>query len=165
MKQPREIKKVRGVFEKVSGSGIWWIQYFDSDGRRRREKAGTRSNAIDLVRKRKTEVLSGKKLPEKIRTRVVRFEELAMDAETYCQANNQGQQFDLYRIGRLKKEFGNRPAAIPIDDLRKWFGEQEWANATHNRYKTTLSLIYRLGGEWQGAIESREAAQAQDGRQ
>jgi integrase len=156
MKQPREIKKVRGVFEKAAGSGIWWIQYFDADGRRRREKAGTRSNAIDLVRKRKTEVLSGKKLPEKIRARVVRFEELAEDAETYCKANNQGQQFDLYRIGRLKEEFGSRPATIPIEDLRKWFGEQEWENATHNRYKTTLSLIYRLGTE-NGKVQSNPA--------
>jgi site-specific recombinase XerD len=152
----KDIKKVRGVFEKVPGSGIWWIQYFDSDGRRRREKAGTRSNAIDLVRKRKTEALSGKKLPEKIRTRVVRFEELATDAEKYCKANNQGQQFDLYRIGRLKDEFGNRPAAIPIEDLRKWFGEQKWENATHNRYKTTLSLIYRLGME-NGKAQSNPA--------
>lgn len=49
--------------------------------------------------------------------------------------------------GALKGEFENRPAAIPIDDLRKWFGEQKWENATHNRYKTTLSLIFRLGVE------------------
>ncbi len=32
-------KNTRGVFEKVKGSGVWWICYFDSDGRRRREKA------------------------------------------------------------------------------------------------------------------------------
>jgi site-specific recombinase XerD len=155
-KRQRTLKKIRGVYEKVAGSGEWWIQHFDSDGRRRREKAGTRSNAIDLVRKRKTEALSGKKLPEKIRARVVRFEELATDAETYCKANNQGQQFDLYRIGRLKKEFGNRPANIPIEDLRKWFGEQSWENATHNRYKTMLSLVYRLGIE-NGKVQSNPA--------
>lgn len=56
-------------------------------------------------------------------------------------------QFKLYEHRRLKGEFENRPAAIPIDDLRRWFGEQKWENATHNRYKTTLSLIYRLGVE------------------
>ena len=121
------------------GFSVWMLMEGDA------RKLGTLSNAIDLVRKRKTEVLSGKKLPEKIRTRVVRFEELAKDAENYCKANNQGQQFDLYRIGRLNEEFGNQPAAIPIGDLRKWFGEQEWENATHNRYKTTISLIHRLG--------------------
>jgi integrase len=143
----REIKKVRGVFERPPGSGVWWVQYFDSEGRWRREKAGTRGNAIDLVEKRRTEALTAKKLPEKLRARVVRFDELAEDAETYCKEHNRGQQFDLYRIGRLKEQFGNRPAGIPIEDFRKWFAEQEWEDATYNRYKTTLSLIYRLGTE------------------
>jgi integrase len=152
----KEIKKVRGVFEKIPGSGVWWIQYFDADGQRRREKAGTRSDAILLVQKRRTEVLSGKKLPEKLRVRVVRFSELAEDAEMYCKANNQGQQFDLYRIGRRRAEFGSRPGLIPIKELRSWFAEQEWENATHNRYKTTLSLIYRLGME-QGKVQANPA--------
>jgi hypothetical protein len=119
----KEIKKIRVVFEKIPGSGVWWIQYFDAEGRRRREKAGTRSNAILLVQKRRTEILSGKKLPERLRLRVVRFSELAEDAEKYCKANNQGQQFDLYRIGRLRAEFGSRPGLIPIKELRNWFDE------------------------------------------
>jgi integrase len=152
----RTAKKVRGVFEKVLGSGIWWIQYFDSEGRRRREKAGTKGNAKDLYQKRKTEALTGKKLPEKLRARVVRFSELADDAETYCKEHNRGQQFDIYRIGRLKEEFGNRPAMIPIEDFRKWFSEQEWEDATYNRYKTTLSLIFRLGME-NGKVKSNPA--------
>jgi integrase len=141
------VKKIRGVFEKEPGSGIWWIQFFDADGRRRREKVGSRGNAIDLYRKRKTEVLTGKKLPEKLRSRVVRFSELAADAEAYCKTNNRGQQFDLYRIGRLRAEFGNRSAVIPVKDFRDWFDPQEWKPGTYNRYKTTLSLIYRLGAE------------------
>lgn len=147
MSNQRSTKKVRGVFEKESGSNVWWIQFFDSDGRRRREKVGSRANAIDLYRKRKTEVLTGKKLPEKLRSRVVRFLELAEDAESYCKSNNQGQQFDIYRIGRLKEEFGNRPALIPVKDLRSWFDDQEWKPGTYNRYKSMLSLIYRLGME------------------
>lgn len=106
---------------KMAGSRIWWIQYFDSDGRRRRGKAGSKGNAIGLYRKRKDEALTGKKLPEKLRAPVVRFSELAEDADAYCKANNQGQQLDVYRIGRLKEEFGNRPAEIPIEHLRQWF--------------------------------------------
>jgi integrase len=149
-------KKIRGVFEKVSGSDIWWIQYFDADGRRRREKAGSKGNAIDLYRKRKNETLTGKKLPEKLRARVVRFSELANDAEAYCKANNQGQQFDVYRINRLREEFSNRPAELPIEDLRHWFSEQDWKDATYNRYKTMLSLIYRLGME-NGKVKSNPA--------
>ena len=153
----REIKKVRGVFERPSGSGVWWIQYFDSEGRRRREKAGTRGNAIDLYRKRKQQSLEKKKLPERLRARQVRFDELAEDAKAYCQKNNEGQQFDLYRIARLNQEFGNYPAAaITIEDFRKWFDEQEWQAGTYNRVKTTLSLIYRLGIE-NGKVQSNPA--------
>jgi hypothetical protein len=43
----------RGVFEKVNGSGVWWIRYRDTDGRLRREKAGTKAVAIKLYIKRK----------------------------------------------------------------------------------------------------------------
>ncbi|MBZ5687258.1 MAG: site-specific integrase [Acidobacteriia bacterium] len=141
------VKKIRGVFEKVPRSGEWWIQYFDSEGRRRREKAGTKGNAIDLYRKRKLEALTGAKLPEKLRFRVVKFSEIAEDARTYVRTNNSGFKFDEYRLNRLIAEFGNRPAEISIEDLRRWIGEQDWSPATCNRYKTMLSLVYRLGIE------------------
>jgi hypothetical protein len=78
---------------------------------------------VKLYHERKTEILEGKKLPEQLRGRVVRFAEIADDALAYCKANNQGQQFDAYRIGRLKDEFGNYPAEIPAEDLRRWFSE------------------------------------------
>ncbi len=151
-----KVKKIRGIFEKVPGSGVWWIQYFDAQGRRRREKAGLRSSAISLYRKRKTEALEGKKLPEKLRTRVVKFSELADDALEYCKANNLGHQFDRYRIGRLMDEFGSHSADLPIEDLRRWFTEQQWKPATFNRYKSMLSLIYRLGVE-HGKVTSNPA--------
>ena len=59
MKERRESKQ-RGVFEKVPGSGVWWIVYFDQFGKRRREQAGTKSVAIKLYDKRKQQVLEGK---------------------------------------------------------------------------------------------------------
>jgi hypothetical protein len=42
--------KKRGVFEKVPGSGIWFIRFVDGRGRYR-EKAGTYSFAIKLLRR------------------------------------------------------------------------------------------------------------------
>jgi len=79
--------KQRGVFEKIPGSGVWWICYFDSDSRKRREKVGRKSVAIQLYRKRKTEVLEGKKLPDKLRARKVSFAELAEDTLEYSRAH------------------------------------------------------------------------------
>ena len=59
--------KQRGIYEKVPGSSIWWVLHYDAQGRRRREKAGTKSAAIALYHKRKQEALEGRKLPEKLR--------------------------------------------------------------------------------------------------
>jgi site-specific recombinase XerD len=146
------MKAQRGIYEKIFGSNVWWVRYADAAGRIRREKAGVKSAAVKLYQKRKTDILEGKKLPEQLRVRVVRFSEIADDALAYCRANNQGQQFDAYRIGRLKDEFGNDAAEIPIEALREWFSEQEWQPATHNRYKSTLSLMFRL------AIENKKAS-------
>jgi integrase len=141
------MKAHRGVFEKVPGSGVCWIRYSDADGKLRRETAGTKSNAISLYQKRKSEVLTGKKLPEKLRARMVRFSELAEDARKHVKTANEGHQSDTYRIDHLNEKFGNFPAVIPIENLREWFNHQEWEAGTYNRTRTVLSLIYRLGME------------------
>src|SRR5215472_994658 len=44
-KTNRRRRNVRGVFEKIPGSGEWWIRYVDAEGRYRREKAGTKGAA------------------------------------------------------------------------------------------------------------------------
>ena len=70
----RKRRNPRGVFQRVPGKNSpWWICYWDAQGRKRREKAGTKSAAIDLYRKRKNEALAGKKLPEKLRRATVSF--------------------------------------------------------------------------------------------
>lgn len=145
----REVKKIRGVFEKVSGSGVWWIQYFDTDGRRRREKVGTRGNAIDLVRKRKNEALAGKKLPEKLRARAVTFQQIADAALEYSRTEKGSHQHDVYRMAPLSERFGQRPAEnILPEEFEGWLNDQaeerEWSVATKNRYTALLKLTYRL---------------------
>ncbi len=56
--------------------GEWWTRWYDADGKERREKAGTKSFALDLYRRRKTEVRQGVKFPETLRLRDVRLEDL-----------------------------------------------------------------------------------------
>jgi len=139
--------KVRGVFEKVSGSGVWWIRFIDAEGALRREKVGSKSAAIKLYGKRKTDAMEGKKLPKKLRARQVRFSELADDYLEHAKANNEGWIADKNRIATLKGAFGNRPAEIPIADLREWFNAQAWKPGTFNRWRTVLRSIYKLGIE------------------
>lgn len=146
-----EAKRVRGVFEKDPGSGVWWIRFIDAEGALRREKVGTKSAAIKLYSKRKTDALEGKKLPKKLRSRVVFFAELADDYLAHAKANNEGWKADKDRIATLKAAFGSRPAAIPIADLREWFSSKEWKPSTYNRWRTVLRSIYKL------AIENKKA--------
>lgn len=109
----REHRKQRGVYEKVPGSGTWWVRYSDSTGRIRREKAGLKQAAETLYRKRKTEVLQGKKLPEKLRHANVSFDEIARDALEYSRANKGHESYrnDKWNMETLRDWFGGRAAA------------------------------------------------------
>lgn len=106
----KEETKRRGVFEKVSGSGIWWIQYFDSQHRRRREKVGSRSKAEKLVEKRRTQAREGIKMPESFRAKPVTFAEIAQRALAYSKANKRSHSHDKQRMVLLTDDFGNRIA-------------------------------------------------------
>jgi integrase len=142
--------KQRGVFEKQPGSGVWWIHYYDSIGRRHREKAGTKSAAILLYRKRKQQVLEGKKLPEKLRRPCVSFAELAKDALEYSKAHKRSHRDDEIRMERILDWFKDRPAdSITAQDIEARLADSaeqnSWAAATINRYRALLSLVYSLG--------------------
>src|SRR5437588_879516 len=146
----KQTKKQRGVFEKVPGSGAWWVRYADANGRIRREKVGNKGAAIQLYQKRKTQVLPGEKLPENFRAKPVSFGELAQDALDYSKAHKRSHKQDEYRMVALKEEFGARPAdKITPQELERWLAEQsyenEWAPGTVNRFKALLSLTFRLG--------------------
>jgi len=137
-------KKTRGVFEKVPGSGIWWIQYFGADGQRHREKVGTKSNAIKLVEKRRTERLEGRKLP-KLRQRPLLFAELTSDALSYT-AGTANHPTNESRMPKLIEEFGNCVAEeITPEQIETWLASRsEWTVATKNRYVALLKLVFRL---------------------
>lgn len=47
--------------------GEWWVPWYDTNGGRHREKAGTKAAAVDLYRRRKTEVRQGRHFPERLR--------------------------------------------------------------------------------------------------
>src|SRR3989442_1434119 len=140
----------RGLYEKEIGSGDWWIRYKDAKGKKRREHAGTKSSAIKLYSKRKTEALQGKKLPETLRGREVTFAEIADSALEYSKLHKRSYRMDKSRMAVLKKAFGNRAAdSITPQDIQKWIADDlgEHAPATQNRYRALLCLVYRLAME------------------
>lgn len=142
----KEARKVRGIYEKVSGSGVWWVRYSDATGRIRREKAGLKQAAETLYRKRKTEVLQGKKLPEKLRHANVSFDEIARDALEY--KGHESHRNDKWNMESLLGWFGGRAAADitpqEIDGNLADLSEEGRAPATVNRYRALLSLVYSV---------------------
>jgi site-specific recombinase XerD len=142
----------RGVYEKCPGSGVWWVRYADTMGRIRREKAGTKSTALTLYRKRKTETLQRKKLPENLRSPMVSFAELAREALVYSKAHKRSYGDDVIRMERLLHRFRDRTAdTITSQELEQHLAqtaeESNWAPATVNRYRALISLVFRLGIE------------------
>jgi integrase len=152
MPAKREITPKRGIYEKAKGSGIWWIRWTDSEGRKRREKAGTRSVAEKLLQKRQAEKLEGVKLPDNLRAKAVTFDELCKDALKHSEAeNSEKQTYELgLRIDQLQPVFGSRPAeSVRKNEIVEWLteraGERNWAATTRNRWQATFSLIFRVG--------------------
>jgi site-specific recombinase XerD len=150
-KPAREERKWRGVFEKVPGSGEWWIRHTDAQGRFRREKAGTKGAAIDLYRKRKTEALMGKKLPEKLRRATVTFADIARDALEYCKAHKvpDAARADRWHMETILGWFRDRAASDVVpQDIERRLSELAEKNdlkpATVNRYRALLSLTYSI---------------------
>jgi integrase len=153
-----EQKAARGVFEKMPGSGIWWVRYADANGRIRREKVGNKGAATKLYQKRKTEVLQGKKLPEQFRAKRVTFGELADDAIEWAKAHKLTWEDDEIRLKPLRDVFGTRAAeSIAPQEIERWFAAEGtsrnngarrgkmWKPATCNRYKALISMVYRQG--------------------
>jgi len=140
---------VRGVYEKLKNSGVWWVRYADSAGRKRREKAGTRAMALSLLAKRKTEVMQGRKLPETMRRKAVLFSELAERALTYSKVHKRSYGVDAVRMPLLLEWFGQRPPdSITSGEIEQRLTAarlaRKWEPATVNRYRSLLSLTYAL---------------------
>ncbi len=144
MADPKVSKKVRGVYEHPKGSEIWWIQYFDH-GRRRRERVGTKGNAIKLYQKRRTQILLGDKLPELQRKRVT-LGELIDDAIVYAREHNRAVRDYEGKGALLKAAFADRQADdVTPEEIASWIRRREVGPATFNRYRSFLSLCYREG--------------------
>src|SRR6266851_7305002 len=143
------MKVQRGIYEKVPGTNVWWVRYADSAGRIRREKAGVKSAAIKLYRKRKTEILEGKKFPDKLRA-VVRISDLAPALLRDYEMNEKRSYESVERRLRLRvlPFFGAMIAnEVATDDLDRYVDEprHEGAeNATINREIAALKRIYNL---------------------
>ena len=142
--------KARGVFEKVPGSGVYWIRYTDAQGRYRREKAGTKGVAIDLYRKRKMEALTGKKLPEKLRRATVTFADIAKDALAYSKQHKRDYRHDAGRMSLRRPRLQSRQCELwcclvrPEQELHLIYGR--WCYSQRMQHYSPERVLWALSG-------------------
>jgi integrase len=139
----------RGVFEKVKGSGIWWVRHVDADGQLRRERVGSKRAAIDLYYDRKADAGKGKKLPKNLRKRAVTFQDIALDAIADIKLRYRVPSYDVERLKAAISWFGNKDASslkggIINARLMMVAVEKKWAASTINHHRSVISLAYRL---------------------
>lgn len=138
--------KVRGVFEKIPGSGVWWIQYF-ADGKRRRECVGRKSAAIELYQKRKADARAGVKLPDNLRSKGETLGQVIDNALAWYKSHRPKSLYNVtIHLEAIRKDLGARVAAsLTPSDVDKWLSAHATrTDATRNRYKATLGRALQL---------------------
>jgi site-specific recombinase XerD len=134
----------RGVWERIPGSGIWWVHYYDAEGKRHREKVGRKAEAIKLYHQRKADAHAGRKLARPLRQRERTFQEFADNAIAYAKKHKANPADDEQKVSVLVQEFGDRPASsLTQQELAAFLESRNTSPATFNRYRATLSMIYR----------------------
>ncbi len=162
---PRPPAPVKGVFQRDDDPSGNWYARFRIDGKLVKKSFGSdRAAAIEYVEKARTLRRSGeghipksargvpktaKELESTAQNSSVLIAELCDDLLRHIQSKPnvyKDQRNPPYRIGMIKKVFGDRPAtSIRPYEIADWLDSLGRAPATVNRYKVTLSSIYRYG--------------------
>jgi len=144
MKQNNKLP--RGVFMR---GGHYWIRYKDQRSKIHREHVGPfLTPAKDAVEKRRSEVRSGTFFPEKVKARALLFGEIAKDYLKLAKARKRSWRDDEDHLEAVKEALND----VPIADLSparlegvlsELAEDREWAPATFNRHRSTVSGVFR----------------------
>lgn len=136
----------RGIWERVPGSGVWWIRY-RTDGQLRREKVGRKSDAIRLYETRKAAITAGAKLPANMRRQRVTVAQIGQNAiDWYSNHHRKDLRTFKGRMNSIIAALGRIEAErLKPSEIDAWLSSHsEWSPATANRYKNVLSKAYSL---------------------
>jgi len=135
------------IFEKVPGSGVWYIRYYDDAGRRHCERAGSEASAAEGYKKRARQIEDSVFCPPRSVNKL-KFGEL-MDlafADRKVRLAPTSYESDLGRAKRLREWFGEMPAAkvtaALIQERIRELCEGGLEGSTCNRYKALVSAMF-----------------------
>jgi integrase len=134
----------RGLFERPTGSGVWWIHYHDAVGLKHREKIGPKGLARKRYMQRKTEIAEGRFFPN-ARRRPVLFDDLVADyRKASARAGKAIMRTDAgYR--RALEAFGGRRAdSVTAREIETWRDKlaESLAPASVAHHLTMLRAIF-----------------------
>lgn len=140
-------RRMRGVFERPAGSGIWWINYHDASGRRHRERVGRYNVAVEAYLQRRQEIREGKFTPPRASGGMT-FRELAQLALAHKKMRlaprSYIQDVSLSRV--LCRAIGdvaiNKITPRLIEETIQVFREKGISGSTANRYRSFLSSVF-----------------------
>ena len=143
---------VRGLWLRKN---IYWLDYFDNNGRRHRESTGVsdRKEAEKYLRKKQTEIAENKFLDKKKDQRI-KFEDFAEKyLERHSMVNNRAwKKSDLVQIRSLKKHFSgyylSEITKDVIDDFRAKKKKEGTKHGGINRILACLKSMYNRAIEW-----------------
>ena len=138
------VRKERGVFEKETGSDIWWIRFKDA-GVEHREKVGRRGDAIKLYKIRRADILRGVKMPANMKDKGIKFSVLPGSDRLVRQSRPQGYSEFKGRMKFILEAFADRVAdEIKPSDIDAWVSSHKWSPATKNRYKNVFGKRFKI---------------------
>jgi integrase len=172
--------KARGVWfrERPGGEvlgpngtrGEWWACWFDVDGQKHREKAGTKSAALALYQRRKTEVRQGRHFPERLRQiQAVTLKVVCDDYTAALRANHRDRRGQAaVRLAEVSAMLGDRKAdrltAQDVERLKARLSQTPAERrgttrtpATVNRFLQDLRAAYNLARR-NGKVERNPVA-------
>lgn len=135
-----------GIFERPPRSGVWWIDYRSSAGRRHRERVGRRDEALELLVQRKREVNEGNFIAPRAGSRT--FRELAHSALEHKKLRLAPQSYetDVRRLDPLLRSLGALSVEqVTFELLDKTFADLKrsgLSGSTVNRYRALVSSIF-----------------------
>lgn len=138
----------RGLFERPTGSGIWWIRYFDAQRREHREKIGPKSLARQAYNKRKTQIREGKFFPDELVPRkTILLADLIQEYLHECKLYHRSYASDKTHAKTFTKAFGKLAIdELTTADVEKWKRDRLTvvAKATVSRDLAWLKRLYNV---------------------
>ncbi len=153
---PKSPRRERGTFERPTGSGTWWVVYFDEHGKRHREKVGPKGLAVKVYQKRKNEIHERRFFPERIGRRDVLIADYLKTfmAEQVIGRLRNAKHYEQYRSRWEKALKGKTLRQVLPEDVARYVAKRREAGKAPATINRELAFLRRL---FNVAIENQKA--------